>query len=82
MEVQVEGAKRAKPQGYQVPQRVPQRLGGGLRLNEGAVCGPRELERLQLMVGPESPKSHFVSRVSFIGSKLYIILHESRGWTK
>ena len=80
MELQVEGAKRAKLQGYQVPQRVPQWLGGGLRLNEVAVCIPRELERLQLMVGPESPESHFVSKVSFTGSKLYIILHESRGW--
>ena len=79
MEVQVEGAKRAKPPGYQVPQRVLQRLGGGFRLNEVAVRSPRELERLQLMVGPESPESHFVSRVSFTGSKLYIILHESRG---
>ena len=52
MELQVEGAKRAKLQGYQVLQRVPQWLGGGLRLNEVAVCIPRELERLQLMVGP------------------------------
>ena len=52
MELQVEGAKRAKLQGYQVPQRVLQWLGGGLRLNEVAVCSPRELERLQLMVGP------------------------------
>ena len=80
MELQVEGAKRAKLQGYQVPQRVLQWLGDGLRLNEVAVCSPRELERLQLMVGPESPKSHFVSKVSFTGSKLYITLHESRGW--
>ena len=44
MELQVEGAKRAKLQGYQVPQRVLQWLGGGLRLNEVAVCSPRELE--------------------------------------